>query len=342
MKHSFQIVAISLVLITVGTAAAQTGPHGPATQSEEVSVATSPSALSKPVARVNGAVLTDRDLVREEYVIFPYAKQHGGKIPRAMEADIRDGALQMIIFDELVYQEARKRGLTISPARLNRAEADLRKQFGSPAEFRYFVKSEFEGSEKLLRDKITRSLLIEQVLKTEVENKSNVSEAQLRTFYEQNPKNFEYPESFAIQTISIIPPANATPAQLKQARQRANEALSRAKATKTAPEFGRLAEKISEDDYRVMMGDHKWVHADKMPPQMLEPALKMQPGEVSGLVQVDGNYVVFRMNRHVPAGKVEFSEIKEKLRTALEKKKADELRAEFGRKLRKNAKIETL
>ena len=27
----------------------------------------------KPVARVNGAVLTDRDLLREMYAIFPYA-----------------------------------------------------------------------------------------------------------------------------------------------------------------------------------------------------------------------------------------------------------------------------
>ena len=35
----------------------------------------------KPVARVNGVVLTDADLVREEYAIFPYAAQHGGKIP---------------------------------------------------------------------------------------------------------------------------------------------------------------------------------------------------------------------------------------------------------------------
>src|SRR5208337_681757 len=34
-----------------------------------------PSAqtLAKPVARVNGTVLTNADLIREEYAIFPYA-----------------------------------------------------------------------------------------------------------------------------------------------------------------------------------------------------------------------------------------------------------------------------
>src|SRR5450755_2534210 len=49
---------------------------------------------NKPVARVNGAVLTDRDLVREEFAIFPYANQHSG-IPKGMEPQIRKGAMQM-------------------------------------------------------------------------------------------------------------------------------------------------------------------------------------------------------------------------------------------------------
>ena len=342
MKYKFQVGAVLLVLIAVSNIVAQVGSRGAVQQSKEVNITMSPVALSKPVARVNGSVLTDRDLMREEYVIFPYAKQHGGKIPPAMAKGIRDGAIQMIIFDELVYQEARRRGLTISPARLAQAESQLRKRFDSPAEYRYFVKTEFQGSESLVREKIKRSLLIEQVLKTEVDSKSRINDAELRAFYEKNPTNFEYPDSFAIQTVSIIPPANATSAQLKQARQRANDALIKAKATKTAQEFGLLAEKTSEDDYRVTMGDHKWVHRDQMPPQMLEPALRMQPGEVSDLVQVDGNYVVFRMNRHVPAGKVSFDEIKDKLRAELQKRKADEVRAEFGKKLRKNASIETL
>ena len=50
-------------------------------------------------------MLTDKDLLREMYAIFPYAKQHNG-FPKAQEAGIRQGALEMIIFEEMVYQEA--------------------------------------------------------------------------------------------------------------------------------------------------------------------------------------------------------------------------------------------
>jgi len=296
----------------------------------------------KPVARVNGVVLTDVDLVREEYAIFPYAKQHGGKIPAEMEPGIRKGALDMIIFEELVYQDAQKRNVTIPAERLNKAVAEFRKQFDTPAQYREYLQSEFNGNEQALREKIKRSLLIEQLLKSEVEAKSAVSAVELRGFYDKNPQKFQYPESFAIQTISVIPPQNATAAQLKEAKKRADEAYKQAKTTKTAMEFGLLAEKVSEDDYRVMLGDHKWVSRAQMPPEILPLALKMKDGEMSGLIQVGPNYVVFRMNKHIPAGKTPFAQVKDSLRKELEKQKTDQVRAALNKRLHQNAKVETL
>jgi hypothetical protein len=92
------------MLLAAGTASAQlASSHAPTTPAKQTSVAQQP--LGRPVARVNGVVLTDRDLLREEYTIFPYARQHGG-VPSSMEADIRAGAMKMIIFEELVYQQA--------------------------------------------------------------------------------------------------------------------------------------------------------------------------------------------------------------------------------------------
>ncbi len=298
--------------------------------------------VGKPVVRVNGVVLTDRDLVQEEYAIFPYAAQHNGKIPTDMEPGIRQGALEMIIFEELVYQDAQKRKIAVSAERLHQAEAEFRKQFDGPDAYRHYLQTEFQGDEQALREKIKRSLLIEQRLKTEVDAKSTVSPAEVKAYYDKNPGRFAYPESFAIQTVSIIPPHNATPAQLKEARKRADDAYQQAKATKTAEEFGLLAEKVSEDDYRVMMGDHKWVPRDKMPPEMLQPALKMKDGDMSGLIQTGQIYVIFRMNKHIPAGETPFAQVKDPLRKELEKEKTNQVRAAFNRRLHQNAKVETL
>jgi parvulin-like peptidyl-prolyl isomerase len=295
-----------------------------------------------PVARVNGAVLTGRDLLREEYTVFPYARQHNGEIPKEMEPGIRSGAMQMIIFEELVYQEALRRKMEISPAKLQQAEDEFRKQFSTPDEYQQYLQVEFQGSQPLLRAKVRRSLLIEALLKNEVEAKSVVSDTELRAYYNQNPKRFEYSESFVIQTISFMPPEKATPQQLEEASKRAHEVLPQAKAAKSYEEFGLLAEKISEDDYRVMMGDHKAVDRAKMAPQLVQALMGMKPGQVTDIIQVEQVYTIVRLNQHIPAGKKSFQEVKVQLQKELQKEKANQVRAAFDKKLSQNAKIELL
>jgi parvulin-like peptidyl-prolyl isomerase len=293
------------------------------------------------VARVNGAVLTDADLVREEYAIFPYARQHNG-IPKDMEPGIREGALKMIIFEELVYQEAQRRKMTIPATKLAQAEADFRRQFATPDDFNALLQSDFHSSQQLLREKIRRSLLIEAFLKIEVENKATVSAADVRAYYDKNPARFEHPESFTFQTISILPPAHATAGQLKEGRTRADAALHQAKTTKNAEEFGLLAEKISDDDYRVMMGQHKPLPTDQLAPPVLKALLAMKTGDVSDLIQIEQAYTIVRLGDHTPAGRAKFEDVKGQLEKELPQARKNQIRAELDKKLRETAKVETL
>ncbi|MGA9584426.1 MAG: peptidylprolyl isomerase, partial [Terracidiphilus sp.] len=299
------------------------------------------SPADQPVARVNSAVLTNSDLIREEYAIFPYARQHNG-IPKDLEKQVRDGALKMIIFEELVYQEALRRKMTVPTAQMQHAEGDFRKQFATPEEFNAFLQTDFHGSHQLLQEKIRRSLLIEAFLKIEVDDRSGVSLTDARAYYDKNPARFHYPESFTFQTISILPPPNATSAQLKEARTRAENALRQAKATKTAEEFGLLAEKISDDDYRVMMGQHKPIPVDQLAPQVVKALLAMHPNDMSDLIQVEQAYTIVRLQARTPAGQTKFEVVKAQLLKELRDAKKNQLRAALDQKLRQNANIEVL
>src|SRR5579862_8051055 len=261
MKYQLPICAMLAVALTA--ASAQVASHAPtAVAASAPATATPLQASDRPVARVNGAVLTDRDLLREMYAIFPYAQQHNG-FPKAQEAEIRQGALEMIIFEELVYQEAVRRKLAIPAEKLNQAQTEFRKQFNSPDQYQQYLQTEMKGSEQQLRQQIRRSLLIEQVLKTDVELKAAVTPAEVQAYYVKNAARFQQPESFSFQSISVVPPLKATPEQEKNARKKAEDALKQAKATKNYQEFGLLAEKVSEDDFRVNMGDHKVVAANR-------------------------------------------------------------------------------
>jgi peptidyl-prolyl cis-trans isomerase SurA len=337
MKYKISVCVLMMAL----SAAAQVASHassGMGTLPAAAMVA-APQVSDKPVARVNGSVLTDRDLLREMFAIFPYAKQHNG-FPKAQEASIRQGALEMIVFEELVYQEARQRKLIVSAARLNKAEADFQKQFQSPDQYAQYMQSEVNGSRAVLRKQIERSLLIEQVLKAEVEDKDVVTLADVRAYYDKNPARYQRGESLNIQSISFLPPKTVTPEAIAANRKRAEDALKQAKATKNYQDFGLLAEKLSEDDFHVNMGDHKAVGRDKLPPQIVKAAMGMQAGQVSGLIQIDNAFTIFRLNAHNPASKQPFAEVKADLKSELQKSKYEKLRSGFAKSLRAKAKIE--
>jgi len=316
-------------------------PAMPPSASSKDMVTFAMPAVGTPVAKVNGAVLTDRDLIREMQTIFPYSNIHNG-VPKSMAPEMRKGALDMIIFEELVYQEALKEKRTVAPERLKKAEIQFRAQFPTEQEYNQVVQAEVHGNQQLLNEKIRRSLLIEDTLKSEVYDPAKVTEAAARAYYDANPKQFQHPEMFSLQTISIIPPPGANQDAQQEAKKKADNAIKQAKATKSYQEFGLLAERISEDDWHVNMGDRKAVEGDKLPPPVVEAARKMKLGEVSDLIQLGPAYTLFRLNAHVPAGKTPFAEVKAKLMTDLQKGKTEQIRAALDKKLRKTAKIEVL
>ena len=338
------LVVFALLLAAI-SASAQVSSHAPAGLSNQPPSSASNDPIfqvsDKAVARVNGAILTDRDLLREMFEIFPYARQHHG-FPKAQEASIRQGALQMLIFEELVYQEAQRRKLSVPPQQLKQAEVDFKGQFHSAEEYQEYVNVEMRGSEQVVRQTIRRSLLIEQVLKNDVQDKSAVSLAEARAYYDKNPRRFQIPESFAFQSISFLPPPNATADQVKQGLKRANDVLSKAKATNSYEEFGLLAEKLSQDDFRVNMGDHHSVLKEKLPPQVVKAFLALKPGQVTDVIQVDQAYTILRLNGHTVAGKQSFEQVKMELRSELQKTKYENLRVALDKRLRAQAKVELL
>jgi parvulin-like peptidyl-prolyl isomerase len=222
------------------------------------------------------------------------------------------------------------------------AEAEFKKQFATPEEYKSFLESEFHGSSQQLDEKIRRSLLIDGLLKTEVEDKCSVTPAEVRAFYDKNPARFRHPETYTFQTISVLPPQNATASQLKEGLARAQTALKQAKATKNAEGFGLLAEKISDDDYRVMMGQHKPVPVEQLAPEVVKFLSVMHPNDVSDLIQLGQAYTIVRLQAHTPAGQTNFDEVKGQLTKDLKDGKKNRLRSALDAKLRQKAKIEEL
>jgi len=348
MKFSFLAAGLGAALFPV-LALAQVASHTPALKpmtpapsgSDASLQVTSMQVTGKPVARVNGAVLTDRDLVREMMTIFPYSRTHNG-FPKGMEQSIREGALKMIEFEELVYQEGERRKMSVPAARINQAVAAFRNQFQDDQEFEQYIKAEMGGSMEQLRKSVRRSLLIEALLKSELEVPSRVTSAEARQFYIKNPTPFMHPEMIQFQTISILPQENASAEVKEQARKQADELWQKAKATHNYEEFGLLAEKYSQDDFRVDMGNHKSTARAALPPEVLKILDPMKPGQVSNVCQFGSYFTILRLEARTPAGKKAFEQVRAGLQDDLQKDRYNRLQRNLDKRLRANAKVEEL
>ncbi len=328
-------------ILVVGAAVSTVG-QTPAAAPASMFKSTTMTPTGRAVARVNGTLLTDHDLLREMMTIFPYARQHGGKFPVSMEADIRRGALDMLEFEELVYQEAARRNVQVSSVRLEVGMKAFREQFSSEQDFRSYLKAECGGSTSRLREKIRRSMMIEDLLQVEVSQKAAVKDADVQAFYQKNPARFVAEESVSVQTISLAIPDNATPQQEASVRQRAEDALRQARKTKSYEEFGMLAEKISEDDWRVMMGDHQFIARSQMPPEVAKVAFGMKPGQVSELIRAENSWCIVRVNGQKASSQTGYEQVKDSLKKELEASKIDTLRRTLHQQLRKKARVEEL
>jgi len=346
MKTLLKIVL--MVTLSAGWLAAQLATsHAPTSATPTAASAATPAAaqtlpnLNQAVVKVNGVALTERDVREQMQRLFPYYSIHGGRVPEKYQGEIRQKAINQVVEEELIYQEAKRRGMAVPQATMQKVFASAKARFSSPQEYQQYGKQVY-GSVNEFERRLRRATLIEQFEHQEIELKSKPTEAAVRDIYEKNKKSFLRPESAWLQSISVNLPENASDEQKKMARKRIDDILPQARAAKSYNEFGVLAERVSEDEYRINLGDHKWVHLVGLPAEITKTLESMQPGDISSVVEEPVGFTILRLNERRPAKQMAFEEVKDELRKQMEENAAQQKWASLQKQLKQNAHIETL
>ncbi|MBV9087459.1 MAG: SurA N-terminal domain-containing protein [Acidobacteriaceae bacterium] len=340
MNYSIQIpAAVLLGLLTLSSAQTLQPSHEPALPASLPG--NSAGAPGKAVARVNGVPITEAEFEQEMKRIFPYYSQHGNAIPKEYEADVRNKALSNLIQTELAYQEAKRRHLQITPAEWQKRVAEIRKDYQTRTEFEAAIKQYF-GTRAAFEAKLRHDMLLDKIFKLEVIQKANVSEAEVREEYEKNKSSYIVPEAVSFQTISKLFPKNSTTADKQEARKRIDELLPKAQAAKSYEAFGLLAEKSSDDEYRVMMGEHKVAHRGSLAPEFERALFSMKEGDISAVIESPMGYHILRLNKHAEERRLTYSDVRDDIRKSMKQERLSARNKAFQESLRKAATVQTL
>jgi parvulin-like peptidyl-prolyl isomerase len=107
----------------------------------------------------------------------------------------------------------------------------------------------------------------------------DVTESECRGFYDSHPENFFVPALIRVSHLFLAAPPETAP-EIVEAKQTAIEALSVRLAA--SEDFATLAAENSEDEAtKLRGGDLGYFSATRMPPDFVEAALKLHPGEIS-------------------------------------------------------------
>jgi parvulin-like peptidyl-prolyl isomerase len=332
-----------LVLLGVVPLAAQQGPVASHAQDPAIrqAMATAPAPVnpSGVAARVNGVGITERDVAEQSLRLFPYYSIHGGRVPERYQAEIRQKAIQQLIEDELIYQASKHRGMTVPQATMQSVLRQARDRFPSRKAYEEYAKAQY-GSVENFEGRLRRAVLIADYRHREIDLKAKFTDAQVREVYERNKKSFMRPESVWLQTITVNLPPNPSAEQRELVRKRMAEIEVQVKATKSYEAFGVLAEKVSEDDYRVMMGDRKWAHLVALPKEIGQAVAPLQAGQTSGIVETPEGLTILRVNERRSQKQMEFSEVRDQLRQQLEGAARTQKTELLQQNLRKGARVE--
>jgi len=292
-------------------------------------------ALSKPVAKVNGTVLTETDLEEALNEIMPFGVFHGGFSSKKRRQH-RPQAFEKMIDKELFYQEAVKQGIEVDE-QVIKAERDRTiKRLGGDQKFKAALKKSGLTDEQY-QEKLRKKHLAKRLITVEVKDKAQATSEEVKEYYEKNKEKFMRPEARRLKHILISVKPEAKTEEWKAKKLRAQEVLDKIKA---GEDMSVVAEEYSDGPYRVEGGDMGLVYRGRLRPDLENQVFQLEPGQLSGIIETIYGYHIVRIEEVRPEEQLSLQDVYPKVQKELTEKKEKQLQKALTVRLRKNAHIE--
>ena len=263
--------------------------------------------LDKIVVIVNDDVITQSEV---DKILLPLYEQYRNLYGASELAEkigaARRGVIERLISDRILLGEAKKRKIEVGDAEIEAKVRELRNRFSSEEEFKAAMIQEglrLNELEKRFRERLT----IEKFVNSAVMGKISVSPTEILEYYKSHKPEFKNPLKVKLKAILI---------KISEDRPR-DEALKVAQKAlyrlKEGGDFGLLAKQYSDGPYSDKGGDMAWVEKGQLIARMDALVFDMQVGEISGILETELGFHLFRVEDRVEESEKSFAEEKEEI-----------------------------
>ncbi len=316
----FGMIGFSAAVTGCGKMGPVPGRDGPA----ETRHSASPAETKKiVVARVNGTPITMDALVNMMNRMGP--PRDGGEIEIEK---VKKAALDQLIMQELAYQQAKARDITVEQETIDEAVSRFRGKIGGELEFTLYLGKQ-GMTETAFRAELERAFMVQKMYEREVLGKAAVPEDVIQQEYEREKHRYEVPEKLFITDVFFIKSANPN-----------------GKAKKAAAVRTKILKDPARDPWKLVLDGTFIVRSielnRELHPELYRAAKKMKSGNLSDVISTDDGLHVIVLDTVVPGRVIPFEEarraLEDKYRPAARQKRLLQWKAE----LKRAAEIEIL
>lgn len=243
----------------------------------------------------------------------------------ALKQKFGQQVLQDMINREVVFQEAKRLGISMDPQRLEKELAQIKESYGTETdeEFESALLRQAGTSLEALRQELTYQYLLRELATREI----SIADEQVQSVFNHNPKRYYQPLQVRLWQIVVASRAEADQVQT-ELKQGAN--------------FQTLAKERSIDPVTAASGgDMGWVSlsASELPDEAVTVIADLGKGKTSDPVPLGDSYAIFHVSERREAKQLTFAEVKEDLRREMALAQVESLDAVLER-LRESVGVE--
>ncbi len=235
--------------------------------------------------------------------------------------EIKKDLVNRLIEEELILQEAARLAVTVSEGEVSAEVEGLKDEYGDDS-FREAITERY-GTFENWKERIRRKLLIRKTIDMVTALAALPTEADARQYYEEHADTYDVPEQARARMIVVAD----------------NEEALKIRASLTQANFAATAKEKSLSPEKAAGGDLGFFGRGDMPQEFEDVVFKLRPGEISAVVKTEYGYHIFLLEEKRKAGKLEFSDVKDKITDKLALEMSDYKFVDWMVGLKKSAEI---
>lgn len=248
-------------------------------------------------------------------------------------AKIKDIVINRMIDEELISQEASRKGIKISNEELETEIADTLASFGRPDTGygqgntgKELARTDLPRAE--WENRLVQLMIQKKLVQQEVINKIPITKREIISYYETHKREFTRPSAFQVRNITLATHAEAVAIRLKILR---------------GTNFKFLVREHSISPDKALDGNMGYIERGDLPLEMeseiFRSSYKSKGGDISAIVRSQDGFHIFKRERYRRQRRLSLKEARPQIKKILINQKRDAAYQRWLEKLKKNAKI---